>query len=168
MKEHKIEKENPLISYISKTNNVAIGNAEDLDIAMPMYNITEWSKIYRKTTKSLWSYTEDKPGDCITNLESFKSKTNILAKRPYDNNDDDDNTKDVKIVAPLKYLSNFWRNLGMLLINSEVNMILTWRKDRVLIDMTITDAKRNYPAVNRPTNVSSSIKDTKFYITVVT
>ena len=115
MKEHKIEKENPLISYISKTNNVAIGNAEDLDIAMPMYNITECSKIYRKTTKSLWSYTEDKPVDCIANLESFKSKTNILAKGPCDNNDDDDNTKDVKIVAPLKYLSNFWRNLSMLL-----------------------------------------------------
>ena len=47
-------------------------------------------------------------------------------------------------------------------------MILTWRKHCVLIDMAITDTKRNNPAVNRPTNVSSSIKDTKFYITVVT
>ena len=35
-------------------------------------------------------------------------------------------TKDVEIVVPLKYLSNFWRTLEMLLINCEINLILTW------------------------------------------
>ena len=33
-------------------------------------------------------------------------------------------TKDVKIVLPLKYLSNFWRSLKMPLINCEINLIL--------------------------------------------
>ena len=35
------------------------------------------------------------------------------------------NTKDVEIIVPLKYLSNFWRTLEMPLINCEVNLILS-------------------------------------------
>ena len=37
---------------ISKINNVLIDNAEDLDLLMPMYNLTAYSKDYRKTTGS--------------------------------------------------------------------------------------------------------------------
>ena len=37
-----------------------------------------------------------------------------------------DNEKDVQIMIPLKYLTNFWRTLEMHLINCEVNLILTW------------------------------------------
>ena len=40
----------PFISCISKINNVLIENAEDLDIVMPMYNLMEYSKNYRKKT----------------------------------------------------------------------------------------------------------------------
>ena len=43
------------ISCISKINNTLIDNAEDLDIVMPMYNLLEYSKNYRKTTGSLWN-----------------------------------------------------------------------------------------------------------------
>ena len=28
---------------------------------MPIYNLTEYSKIYRKTTGSLWNYYRDEP-----------------------------------------------------------------------------------------------------------
>ena len=42
----------PFISYISKVNNTFIDNAEDLDIAMPMYNLLEYSKNYSETTGS--------------------------------------------------------------------------------------------------------------------
>ena len=42
----------PFTNCISKINNVLIGNAEDLDIVMPMYNFLEYSKNYRKTTGS--------------------------------------------------------------------------------------------------------------------
>ena len=38
---------------ISKINNVLIGNAEDLDVVISMYNLLEYSKNYRKTTGSL-------------------------------------------------------------------------------------------------------------------
>ena len=34
----------PFINCISKINSVKIDNAEDLDVAMPMYNLLEYSK----------------------------------------------------------------------------------------------------------------------------
>ena len=46
----------PFISCISKINNTLIDNAEDLYIAMPMYNLLEYSTNYRKTTGRLWNY----------------------------------------------------------------------------------------------------------------
>ena len=45
----------PFTSCISKINNTLIDNAEDLDIVMLMYNLTDYSKNYRKTTRSLWN-----------------------------------------------------------------------------------------------------------------
>ena len=36
------------------------------------------------------------------------------------------NTKDVEIIFQLEYLSIFWKNLEMPLINREINLILTW------------------------------------------
>ena len=38
----------------------------------------------------------------------------------------DKRTKNVEIMVPLKYLSNFWKTLEMPLINCEINLILTW------------------------------------------
>ena len=48
-------------SCISKINNTLIDKAEDFDIVMPMYNLIEYSKIYLKTTGSLWNYYRDEP-----------------------------------------------------------------------------------------------------------
>ena len=38
--------------------------------------------------------------------------------------------KNLKIVVPLKYLSNFWRSLEMLLINCKIQLGLNWTIDR--------------------------------------
>ena len=46
----------PFINRISKINGVQINNAEDLYVVMPMYNLLEYSKSYKKTTGSLWNY----------------------------------------------------------------------------------------------------------------
>ena len=43
----------PFINCISKINGVKIDNAEDLDVVMPMYNLLEYSKNYKRTTGSL-------------------------------------------------------------------------------------------------------------------
>ena len=48
-------------SCVSKTNNTLIDNAEDLGIVIPMYNLREYSKNYRKKTRSLWNYYRDEP-----------------------------------------------------------------------------------------------------------
>ena len=44
--------------------------------------------------------------DNITNSQSFKSETKIIR-----NTSADGNTKNVEIVVPLKYLTNFWKTL---------------------------------------------------------
>ena len=123
----------PFIGYISKINNTLIGNAEDLDVAIPMYNLIEYSKIYRKITVSLWNYYRDElsndtndnnnPNKNVINSESFKYKSSITGstynvdKRitndagnqvnnpAYDT--DKSGKKEVEIVVPFKYLSNF-------------------------------------------------------------
>ena len=94
----------PVINYISEINNTQIDNAKDIDIVLPMYNLIEYSDNYAKTTGSLWQYFRDDPvdDDDIENSKSFKSKTKITGKTP-----NDDNEKDVEIMVPLKYLSNF-------------------------------------------------------------
>ena len=53
----------PFISCISKINGVLIDYAEDLDIVMPMYNLLEYSKIYSKTSGSLYNYYRDELTD---------------------------------------------------------------------------------------------------------
>ena len=47
---------------------------------------------------------------------------------------------DVKIVVPLKYLSNFWRNLKIPVINCEVKLVLAWFKNSVLINKSTRDS----------------------------
>ena len=110
----------PFTNCISEINNTQVDNAKDIDIVMPMYNLIEYSDNYAKKSGSLWQYYRDEPNDNLANSESFKFKVKITGKTPAA-----DNEKDVKIMVPLKYLSNFWRTLEMPLINSEVNLILT-------------------------------------------
>ena len=98
---------------------------------MPMYNLIEYSDNYSKTSGCLWEYYKDDPNDNLTDSESFKSKVKITG-----NTSTAGNTKDVEIIVPLKYLSNFWRPLEMSLINCEVNLILTWSKDCVITNST--------------------------------
>ena len=106
----------PFIKCISKINGVKIDNAEDLDVVMPMYNLLECSKNYRKPTGSLWNYYRDKPNSSkdddstthsILNSESFNYKANFMENGVTHKN----LTKnDVKVVVPIKHLSNFWKN----------------------------------------------------------
>ena len=65
---------------------------------MPMYNLLEYSKNYRKTTGSLWNYYRDKPSSPLSsNSESFKYKTSIVGKTPHNN----DSLTNAKVVIPL-------------------------------------------------------------------
>ena len=95
----------PFTKCISRINGTEIDNARDIDIVLPTYNLIEYSDNYSKTSWSLWQYYKylmKDPNDNITPSESFKFKIKITGKTPAD-----DNKKDVKIILPLKYLSNF-------------------------------------------------------------
>ena len=75
--------------------------------------------------------------------------------------------KEFEIAVPLKYLSNFWRTLDMLLINCEVSLILTWSRECVITSMerrVITNTRRDTSS----TNATFQITDTKLYVPVVT
>ena len=123
----------PLTNCISAINNTQVDNAKDIDIVMSMYNLIEYS-------------------------DKSKSKIKITGKTP-----DDDNEKDVEIMVPLKYLSNFWRTLEMPLINCEVNLILTWSSTCVITDsngagiFAIIDTKLYVPVVTLSTQENTKL-----------
>ena len=79
---------------------------------------------------------------------------------------------DVKIVVPLKYLSNFGRNLKIPLINCEVELILTWFKNCLLINKSTRDADYDVDPIvyeiDNPEDAIFLITDTKLFVPVVT
>ena len=139
----------PFTICISQINNTEIDNCKDIDIVMPMYNLIEYSDNYAKTPGRLRQYYRDEPNDNLADSESFKSKIKMPGKTP-----DDGNEKDVEIMVPLKYLSNFWRTLEMPLINCEIKLMLTWSSTCVINNSTAVGA--------------FVITDTKLYVPVVT
>ena len=104
----------------------------------------------------MWNYYRDEPRDPLsTNSKSFINKLSIVGKTPEDN----DSLTDAKVVIPLKHLSNFWKIVNASSINCEVELILNWSKNCVLVDMT---------GGNAPSDATFQIKDTKLYFPVVT
>ena len=99
---------------------------------------------------------------------SFDYKTSITGKLEGNNTEKDG----VKIVAPLRYLSNFWRTLEIRLINCEVSLDLAWSKNCVLTSKATRkadpDADPVVAGINNPTNAVFQITDCKFYVPVVT
>ena len=164
----------PFNSCISKINNTLAGNAEHLDIVMPMYNLIEYSKNYSKTTGGLWNYYRDEPNSntegninyFIKDSKSFDYKSSITGKLKNSNR-----RKNVEICVPLKYLSNFWRTRDMSLINCKVSLTLTWFKNCVIISKTTREkvgGDNPVDEINNPTGATFKIKDTKLYVPVVT
>ena len=116
-----------------------------------MYNLIEYIDNYSDTCGSLWQFKRDEiEGDVDltvnaqhipNNSSSFKYKSNFI-------------TNGVKIVVPLKYLSNFWRSLEMPLINCKVELTLEWYE--------------NYILSSAGTAATFAITDTKLYVPLVT
>ena len=104
-----------------ETNDVFSDEANHIYIAMPMYNLIEYSENYSDTSESLWQFKRDEApannADLTTNnFKSFEYKA-VLVGKTADNANNNSFVKNTKIVVPLKYLSNFRRSLEMLLIN---------------------------------------------------
>ena len=119
-------------------NDEHVGTVENLDIVMPMYNLIEYSDNYQDSSATLYQYKRDEPpkanaiNDLTTNTSSsFKYKVSLLGNPVVVNNIAKIN---VKVVVPLKYLSNFFRSLEMPLINCKIKLILTWKKKMCIIN----------------------------------
>ena len=154
----------PFISCILKINSVLIDNAEDLDFVMPMYNLIEYKKNYRKTTGSLWNYYRDEPdNDEIRDSKSFKYRTSITGNT----HNDSDTITGAEIVITLKHMSDCRKSFKIPLINCEVSLTLIWSKNRVLAHSTVVlTAQGNNPAIINPKD--SKFQRTKLYVPVVT
>ena len=114
-------------------NDEHVDTAENLDIVIPIYNLIEYSDNYQDSSATLYQYKRDEPpeGDPIPNLavgnsSYFKYKVELLGDPVVANNIA---RRNVKVVVPLKYLSNFFRSLEMPLINCKIKLNLTWKKN---------------------------------------
>ena len=135
-----------------------VDTAENLDMVMPMYNLIECSDNYQDSSAALYQYKRDEPpeADAVADLtannsSSFKYKINLLGDPVHAGGAA---RRNVKVIVPFKYLSNFFRSLEMPLINCKIKLNLTWKKECVLS----TDAGA----------AVFVISDTKLYIPVVT
>ena len=120
----------PFRSYISKINNTFTDNAEDVDIVMPLYNLIEYSGNYSMIPRDLWNYDRDEVnGDAnendnnnnkINSNKTITSKSSEYKTKIRRSTTNNNNILDTEVVAPLIYLSTFWRSLDLPLINARV------------------------------------------------
>ena len=164
----------PFTRATFKLNNEQVDTAGNLDLTMNLYNMLEHSDNYADATGSLYHYIRPEPRDdnvnvvnLVTTLSSYKYQSGLVQKQLKTPNSENvsANTdtnftnahkiwKNIKIVVPLKYISNIFRNLEFPLINTKLFMELNWTKYSVLCNQ----------------NQNSIFQITKFelYIPVVT
>ena len=135
---------------------VIFDEANFINIAMPLYNLTEYSDNYSDTSGSLWGFKREEIHNNVSvsnddNAPLFKYKASNIG------NTENNGTKNgVKIAVPLKYLSNFWRSSEMPLINCKVELSLTWIENCV------------FTAAAHANEVIFKMTDAKLYFQIVT
>ena len=128
---------------------------------MPLYNLPEHTSAYEKTSGSLWQYCKDisavDNNNAIVNFTENNLTDSFNFKVKMTGQTGDDGTKNIEIMVPLKYLSNFWRTIGISLINCKINLILTWSANCVIVASNVANQ-----------NATFAITDTKLYVLVMT
>ena len=168
-----------------KLNNEQVDTADNLDLTMNLYNMLEYSDKYTDTTGSLYQYKRPEPRDAngnvvnlATTLSSFKYQSGLVQKQLTTPNSENvlANTgpnfanahriwKNIKIVVPLKYISNFFRNLELSLINTKLYMELNWTKYSVLCNQNqnsifqITESELHSPIVTLNTENNNNLSE---------
>ena len=148
--------------YRTEINETFVGDAQHINIAMPMYNLIEYSDNYSDTSGSLWQFKRDEIEVDVNltanaqhipnNSSSFQYKSSFITNR-----------NGVKIAVPLKYLSNFCRSLEMPLINCKTELSLKWCENCILPSartaetFAITDTKLHVPNVTSKTEVNGEL-----------
>ena len=145
----------------------------------------EYSDNYADTTGSLYQYKRPEPRDnngnvvnLATTLSSFKNQSGLVQKQLTTPNSENvpANTdtnfanaheilENIKIVVPLKYISNFFRNLELPLINTKLYMKLNWTKYSVLCNQNqnsifqITKSELYIPIVTLNTENNNKLSE---------
>ena len=154
----------PFHTWKIEINDVFIDEASHIYIAMPMYSLIEYSDNYSDTSGYLWQFRKDEVQDSnvdlavdnngIFNSQSFKYKAALVGKTANAVNNSNSSVKNTKIIALLKYLSNFWRSVEIPLINCKIHLELNWIEGCILSSAGISakfkirDAKLHVPIVN--------------------
>ena len=147
-------------SCLSRINNTQIDDAQYTDVVIPIYSLKEYSDNYSKKIWSIFQYcwgvmVVDNKGD-VTDfteaivIDSFNLKEKLTGQTG------DNGTKNVEIMVPLKNMSDLWRTLGMVLVNCEVTLDLSWSESYVLV------------ATNEAQATKFSTADKKLYLPAVT
>ena len=69
-----------MIKYITKLDRATIGNAEDLDLFMPIYNLLEYRSNYSDATGSLWFCSRDEATNFNGDIEDDNTFASIIRK----------------------------------------------------------------------------------------
>ena len=183
----------PFISCITRINGELIEDTDDLDIVMPMYNLLEYSKNYRKTIGSLCNYYRDELTNDgndnfgnrnVVNSEAFKYKNKITGNTYNVNSTilnpagnarinnpnyvaNNSGKKSIELAIPLKYLGNFWRALNMPLISCEVSLEVKWNNNCIITSQQI-GVNLDGENTAAPTGATFAINDCKLYVAAVT
>ena len=142
---------------------------------MPMYNLIKDSDNYSKTSGILFQYCRDEPATNINNnniefadftdanlTNSFNLKVKLTGQTG------NNGIKNVEIMVPSKYLSNFWRTLEMPLIECEITLDLNWSEKCIILvtntenqgaTLSTNDAKLHVPVVTLSTQDNTKLLD---------
>ena len=133
------------------SNDEHIEDSDNLDIIINIYNLIEYSDYYSDPTASLYhfkrqeqSFDDDNALDItdlsVNNSTSFKYMSGLINVNSVGINANVNPNiplahrlfKNVQIIAPLKYVSSFFRSLEMPLINTKLYIQLNYTKNSVI------------------------------------
>ena len=137
-------------------NDEHIEKAEDLDIVMPIYILLEYSDNYQVFISFKRDGPPDDNADVANNTISLVYKSKLIS-----------GTDNVKLVVPLKYISNFFRSLELPLVNCKIDLELKWHKNCMIssadaavdqvVSFMITNTKLYVPIVNLSTKDNNNL-----------
>ena len=130
-----------------------------------MYNFVQYSDNYQNSTRSLYQFKRDKPPD--DNADVANNTTSLVYKSKLIKGTDDNNVNNVKLVVPLKYVSNYFRSLQLPFVNCKIDLELTWHKNCMIsstnaaagqvVSFMITNAKLYVPIVTLSTKDNNNL-----------
>ena len=160
----------PFTNCISKINNTQIGNAQYIDIVMPMYSLIEYTENYSKTSGSLWQYCKEMPAvgynDAIIDFNGANATDSFSFKAKITCQTNNNGIITIEMMLALKYVSSVWRALQMSLINCEIELVFGWSANCVIIytnvagqvfTFTITETNLYVPVATLSTQDNSKL-----------